>query len=962
MNKSTQTRISLMVLLSLFFSVVAIAQNQVRGTVKDAASGEPLIGASVLVKGTVVGTVTDVDGRFELRVREKTPYVLQISMVGMETKEVEVNEPDAVVDVTLSTQAIIGNEVVVSASRVEERLMESPVTIEKLDLTAIKQSSAPDYYDEIKALKGVRATNGSLTFTSYNTRGFAAIANVRFVQLMDGMDNAAPLLNFPTGNVVGISELDIANVELVPGAASALYGPNAFNGILLMNSKNPFDYPGLSAQMKAGLTQSTTSTHKDYNDPMGQVSVRWAQKVSDKFAYKLNFSVLQAKDWVADDYDTDRPTEGDGTVKPGDPNFDGLNLYGDETQIFLPFNAPQLNQPLSLALAQAFSQGDPIKFQIFKQLFPQLIAQADPIRITRTGLKEEDLLESRDAKSIKFSTALHYRLTDKLEASYSYRVGNGSTVYQGSERYALRNFVQQFHKLELTGPHFFLRAYQSGTDAGRSYNLTALGALTNEGFSPSASKWVPTYAGTYIGGALKLMLVDSLIPDLAHIPDAIKAQLHQVARLAADAGTPAPGTPEFNTIVERVRSSYFQRGGASFIDNSKLRHVEGNYDLSPLFGDAIGLQIGGNWRQYDLFTDGTVFNEDPEGTGVNHRIKINEVGGYVQVRKKMMDEKLKLTASLRYDKNDNFDGSFTPRLALVYSAGAKRQHNFRASFQTGFRNPSTQELYIYFPTTNILVGTAKKNAERYGLHNGRVWTKKSYDRAIAAQLAGDTTWMQYLQTIDLDYIRPERLMAFEVGYKGLPAEKLMADFNVYYNIYNDFISQINVVNMDTVYHKGQPIPPGQTFRPFYNVDSKITSYGIGLGLLYKLPNHFDLNGNVSYQDYSSNDENFEAGFNTPKIMFFLGLENHRLGKKKNLGFGINYKWQDAFYWQNSFGSGTVPAYGSLNGQVSYHIKSLGTTLKLGATNILKKEYRTNIGGPWIGRMIFLSLTYDDMSR
>ena len=73
-----------------------------------------------------------------------------------------------------------------------------------------------------------------MTFQSVNTRGFATFANTRFVQLVDGMDNSTPALNFPIGNLVGMNEVDVQSVELLPGAASALYGANAFNGILFM--------------------------------------------------------------------------------------------------------------------------------------------------------------------------------------------------------------------------------------------------------------------------------------------------------------------------------------------------------------------------------------------------------------------------------------------------------------------------------------------------------------------------------------------------------------------------------------------------------------------------------------------------------------------------------------------------------------------------------------------------------
>jgi hypothetical protein len=200
----------------LLFPVLVTAQTKVSGTVLDKDSGEPLIGASIQIKGKVTGTVSDLDGKFEIVTDLAPPLTLVFSYTGYANMEVEIAGSRNDLRVELETQSILTSEVVISASRVEERILESPVTIEKMDAIAIRQTAAPDFYDGISNLKGVQTTQGSLTLTSINTRGFGAVANERFVQLIDWMDNAAPLLNFPTGNIVGISELDVANVELVP--------------------------------------------------------------------------------------------------------------------------------------------------------------------------------------------------------------------------------------------------------------------------------------------------------------------------------------------------------------------------------------------------------------------------------------------------------------------------------------------------------------------------------------------------------------------------------------------------------------------------------------------------------------------------------------------------------------------------------------------------------------------------
>ncbi len=944
--------------VSLFLLIggFAFAQNTVSGMLSDADTNEPLIGANILVKGTVKGTISDFDGTFELTTSEALPYTLIISLIGFETKEVEITENNQKVEMALGTQAIIGNEVVVSASRVEEKILESPVTIEKLDIISIRGSASSDYYDEISKLKGVHSNQASMTFNTINTRGFASAGNTRFVQLMDGMDNSAPLLNFPSGNVVGMSELDINNVELVPGAASALYGPNAFNGILFMNSKSPFDYQGLSAQVKYGVTSSDAA---DSSDPYGLMSIRYAKAINNKFAFKINFSVLTATDWSANDYATDR---NNSNRQAGDPNFDGLNTYGDETEIAVPLAL--LAGPLAAQLAPVFAQGNPDLIPGLTADLIQNIQKLDPIAFRRTGIKEEDLIDNNDAKSLKADLALHYRLTDKLELIYNYRFGRGSTIYQGSERYALRNFNQQFHKLELKGNDFFVRAYTSITDDGDSYNMTALGAFTNEAFSPTASQWALNYAGNYTASLMQLALSGI---DPAAFTDAQKATAHEAGRAAADANRPAVGTDAFNRTVKAVREGLFQRGGAGFIDDSKLYHAEFNYDFSRLLNDVVGLQVGGNWRTYDLFTDGTVFNEDPEGTGNNERITIDEYGAYVQITKKLLDDRLKLGGSIRYDKNENFEGQVSPRISAVYSAGANKQHNFRASYQTGFRNPTTQAQFIYFPTTNILLGSTPANAERYGIHNGGAYSESSYNafRASGGFIDANTGEVlagngDLLETIDFDFIAPEQLTSFELGYKGIIGKKLLVDLHGYYNIYNNFISQFNVIAKEASEHKGEQLDAGTVFRPYVNASEEITSPGAAIGITYKLPRKFELAGNYSWATFDSPDENFEAGFNTPEHRFNVSLTNRKIWKE--LGFGVSYKWQDAFFWESSFGSGDIDAFGVLDAQVSYKLADWKSIVKLGASNILKNEYRTHTGSPFIGRMIYVSITYDQFMQ
>lgn len=963
--------------LSLTFSLVimcvitSFSQVVINGKVVDNKS-EAVIGANVLVKGTTMGAATDIDGNFSLEVPGNPPVVLVISYVGYQDKEVTVTKSTSDLLVTIEEEASIMNEVVISASRVEEKILESPVTIEKLDPQAIKQSSSNDYYDELSKLKGVTTVQGSMTLTSVNTRGFGGISNTRFVQLMDGMDNAAPLLNFPTGNIVGIGELDIHNVELVPGAASALYGPNAFNGILLMTSKNPFDYQGLSLQGKIGFTYSNAA---DGADPTYNVAVRYAKAFNDKFAFKVNASYFLAQDWRANDYITDRNT---GKRNMTDaPNFDGLNTYGDENRVFIPFQAPSLVPVLAENIAPLFAgllfDGDTAAAY---QYVTENVVKLNPIDIRRDGFKEENLLDNNDASSLKGDVAFHYRPADGWEISANYRVGSGDGVYQGSERYALRNFFQHYAKLELQGKNLMVRSYMSQTNDGDSYNLTALGAFTNERLRDTRGEWAANYAGYYAAVNLALAKLQNKDPQL--LSDEVRSLAHDVAYLIANEGIPEEGSPEWREVVEKTRNGLFQTPGddgypgAGFIDLSRLFHTEATYDFTSLTNDWIGILVGGNHRMYSLFTDGTVFNEDPEGDGVNERIKINEYGAFVQLTKKFFDDRWKLMASVRYDKNQNFKGIISPRVSSVVTLGEKRNHNIRASYQTGFRNPDSQAQYIFFPTTNILLGGTRENAERYGIYEGGAMTKESYDAFVAATLQGvpGQEAAKLLQVTNFDYIKPEKLTATEIGYKAA-IKKFVIDVNAYFNIYTDFITQTSVVNINATTHKGDTLfgvndvlagkaSSAQTWRPYVNSAGDVFSWGSAIGISYKFPKNYMVTGNYSYLDFHAKEGVIveDLGFNTPSHRFVIGIGNRNCGK--NVGFDVSYKWQSAFSWTSDFANGEVESYGSLDAMVSYTIPKAYTQLKLGATNLAGTEYRTNVGGPFIGRMFFLGVTVDGL--
>lgn len=686
--------------LLFFLSFSAFAQTRIGGRVTDATTKEPLAGVNIAVKGKVIGTTTAANGTFSLNTVTPTPLTLQVSYVGYETQEIAVSSSQTDLQIALAERAVLGQEVVVSASRVEESVLQSPVSIEKMDIRAIQQTASPDFYSGLGNLKGIDMTTQSLTFKSVNMRGFGATGNVRITQLLDGMDNQAPGLNFPVDNIVGMPELDVESVEVIPGAASALYGPNALNGIILMNSKSPFRYQGLSVAVKGGVMNA--SNRDVATTPFGDISVRYAKAFNNKIAFKVNAAYLQARDWQATDYTNLNEPNVSRQYDPARPagtptNFDGQNIYGDE------------NIQSMSSVAQSMVAAGAIPSAALG-LIP---ANAS---ISRTGFEERDLVDY-NTKSLKFNGALHYRLSEKVELIGQINYGTGTTVYTGTGRYSLRNFNLSQGKIELRGDNFNLRAYTTQERSGQSYFAGLQAIYMNEAWKPS-TRWFPEYVGAFLQARQQGAPVE---------------QAHGIARGFADTGRPTPGTEGFDELRERVATETIASGrGASFLDKSNLYHVEGTYNLKNQIKFAEVL-VGANYRLYQLRSNETLF-DDNGGT-----INIPEYGGFLQLAKALGP--VKLTASGRYDKNRNFEGRFTPRVAAVYTFAG--ENNLRLSYQTGFRIPTTQNQYIDLITPNArLIGALPQLQEKYGFATNPAYTLNSFRAAGAAvqALGADTAF------------------------------------------------------------------------------------------------------------------------------------------------------------------------------------------------------------------------------
>lgn len=916
--------LGLMVLLVGVPSGIWAQQNRLTGTIRDGETKEPLEGVTVLVKGSPMGTTTDAEGHFFLMVPQGNPMILLVSHIGYRTQEIPLQD-QTILEIYLQMENNLLDEVVVAASRVEERLLESPVSIEKMGLREIENAPAFSFYDGLQNVNGVDMVTSGLTYKEINTRGFSDTGNARFLQLVDGVDNQTPGLTFAVGNLFGTSELDMESMELIPGAASALYGPIAFNGVLLMRTKDPFRYQGLSVETRMGFNHFGET----YVDPhaLYDLSLRYAKAFNDRWAFKLNASYFSGLDWYATNYtdvDDGTPMAQRGAQNPA---RDALNIYGDENARDLPGIG----------------------------------------RVSRTGYEERFLMDY-DVYSVKWNGAVHYRMGPNAEWIYQYNYNKGRAAYTGSNRFQLNNFVFQQHRLELRGDHYFVRSYANIENSNDSYNGKGLGQLINTTWvqdldgnvvAPDRADdvWYDRYSNAYNGAISGVAPAD-----------------HTAARDFADQGRFLPGTADF----EREKERYIGiRGlsGAGILSQSKLYHIEGQYDFSKpeSFVDVL---VGGNFRIYDMFTDGTLFDD------ADDRIKIKEGGIFSQFSKKVLKDRLHLMGSLRYDKNQNFEGRFTPRASGVFKLAP--DHFLRTSFQTGFRNPTPGDQYIRLNAGPItILGGVPDNSDDLTVYQNSFTTAslgpffQQFGELVGGGMDPQTALEQskdLLVKSDVDYIKPERVSTFEIGYRGVVTTGLLFDINYYHSRYRDFILNQVVIEPEEPVLSGDGsvsmaaagnILEGNShlYQLYTNAPDMVTTQGMSLGLTYSMPGNYVLKANGTWADFDlgNADPNDVPAFNTPKFKTSVTFGNDTV--YRNIGFNIAWRWQDTFEWYGTFNQlrpGTIPAFSLLDAQISYAAKPLKTKIRLGGNNILNHQVYQAYGSPSVGAVYYLSLTFNDL--
>ncbi|MGL6267415.1 MAG: TonB-dependent receptor domain-containing protein, partial [Chitinophagaceae bacterium] len=326
----------------------------------------------------------------------------------------------------------------------------------------------------------------------------------------------------------------------------------------------------------------------------------------------------------------------------------------------------------------------------------------------------------------------------------------------------------------------------------------------------------------------------------------------------------------------------------------------------------------------------------------------------------------------------------TPRFSAVYTVA--KMHNFRASYQTGFRNPTPVDQFIKLNVGPItILGGAPGNSEGMNVYENSFTASSvgAFGAAFGAAVGSGTPFpiavgqnKDKLIQSDVAFIKPERQKAFEVGYKGLIANKLLIDINYYFSSYTDFIlntvviqPESNVLAPDGSVNFNAAVDllngKAHAFQLFTNSKDQVSAQGLSTGLTLMMKKGYTIGGNFTWAAFNlkeANPNNIPA-FNTPKYSSNLNLGNSNAFN--GFGFNLSWHWQDAFDWYGTFNGnrpGRINSYSLIDLQINKKLEKANTMIKLGASNLLNNKIYQSYGSPTIGAIYYIAFTFEGFTK
>lgn len=924
----------------------------VRGKVINEETKTPVSFANIRLIGPEyenrrVGVSADEKGEFILAI-SKFPSTIEITSIGYQPKQVRLNFIVQDLIIELKPGALELDELVFTSEKITEEELRSPIQIEKLTVKELTNTASFNFYDAVVNLKGVDVATQSIVINTVNTRGFNSNTNLRFRQFTDGIDGQAPGLGFSLGNIVGPSGLDIESVELIPGPTTSKYGPGAFNGVLDMKTRNPFDYRGLSFEAKGASLGSNPNDQKFISlgtEFLGEATFRYANAIKDKIGFKVNGSILSGVDFRAVNYDNIGPGAAfENLHSISNQSINVVNHYGDDRAALMvvPLRVTPPNQDGLTSV----STRDTSFF------------------VTRRGYREEDLV-NYSAQNVKINGALHFKINPKTELVMASFYGKASTMITGDDRIALRDFEIQQHKVEITNEKFNVRGYTTMQDAGNTYNVGRLAESMIQTAKPDAV-WFSQYRNLYVNGRGN----------------------YQAVRNIADSGFPggsgyesryAPGTERFDSLRQVIINSTDPVSGAKIFDKSKLYHVEASAKLSAWDDFFSTFEVGGSARLYDPNSRGTIFTDS-----IGNDVSNFEFGAFAEMSHKI-DNQTDASASLRVDKNENFNIITSQRISAVREI--KPNTFLRGSIQRGQRLPNIREQFFNQNLGDLtIVGGLPQVVGQYNLQNNAFLESalNEYNEAlgqevnrILAQPNGEVNVeslkLKYLPLLEdgiigtdkFNGIKPETITSFEFGFRSLVDSKRLFEAILYVNHYRNFIGVTRVIKprtsplTDLRLAAEQANNPGTSEQFFVSDNAARAIITQGVEFVYDVTSdegtNFVVNTTLA-NIIQSSDDPLTPGFNTPAFKLNLTLGHDRISK--NFGGKVSWRFRSAYEWESNFVDGNIPGYNTFDFQFTYRVPKIFGSIRFGGNNVLNNAQFNAFGGPEITAFYYVSFGFD----
>jgi iron complex outermembrane receptor protein len=279
-----------LLLAALFISTLSWAQAKgiINGKVTD-ENGQPMPGATVTIRESGVSTISDDNGMFSFTNVRTGRATLVVSFVGFADMEQTVTVSETGVtdaSLKLTVKARVGDEVVITASKRPEKITRAPAPISVISSRDLDQSASFMPGELASKIQGVEFVRTGVNGVGFNARGFNNAFNAKILQMTDGRNSMmAGGSGLPSGIMNTVIKEDIERLEIVLGPNSALYGPNAHNGIANTITKDPRKFQGTTLVLGGG------------NQEVFSGRLRHATKINNKWAYKLTGEYTTGKDF-----------------------------------------------------------------------------------------------------------------------------------------------------------------------------------------------------------------------------------------------------------------------------------------------------------------------------------------------------------------------------------------------------------------------------------------------------------------------------------------------------------------------------------------------------------------------------------------------------------------------------------------------------------------------------------------